>query len=170
MINSADPDQLASSEANWSGSTLFAKTGYVVFSKRRVKLLDEWQTVQILIRCHILQQVIWVYTDFSTIPGSVIYWQDVKQCRPQLWAPGKACFSTETNLIELPSLKVHQLNISGLHVFYRVSIYTSTSLHKNLGPCLAHSVLSKDQAILWKLILGYITWRSPWNLWAWNIA
>ena len=25
MTNSADPDQLASSEANWSGSTLFAK-------------------------------------------------------------------------------------------------------------------------------------------------
>ena len=25
MENSADPDQLASSEANWSGSTLFAK-------------------------------------------------------------------------------------------------------------------------------------------------
>ena len=37
MANSADPDQLASSEANWSGSTLFAKTGHVVFSKRRVK-------------------------------------------------------------------------------------------------------------------------------------
>ena len=27
--NSADPDQLASSEANWSGSTLFAKAGYI---------------------------------------------------------------------------------------------------------------------------------------------
>ena len=38
MTNSADPDQLASSEANWSGSTLFAKTGYVVLSKRRVKI------------------------------------------------------------------------------------------------------------------------------------
>ena len=25
MTNNADPDQLASSEANWSGSTLFAK-------------------------------------------------------------------------------------------------------------------------------------------------
>ena len=37
MTNSADPDQLASSEANWSGSTLFAKAGHVVFSKRRVK-------------------------------------------------------------------------------------------------------------------------------------
>ena len=29
MANSADPDQLASSEANWSGSTLFAKTEYI---------------------------------------------------------------------------------------------------------------------------------------------
>ena len=29
MTNSADPDQLASEEASWSGSTLFAKTGYI---------------------------------------------------------------------------------------------------------------------------------------------
>ena len=36
MTNSADPDQLASSEDNWSGATLFAKTGHVVFSKRKV--------------------------------------------------------------------------------------------------------------------------------------
>ena len=28
MSNSADPDQLASSEANWSGSALFAKEVY----------------------------------------------------------------------------------------------------------------------------------------------
>ena len=28
-INSADPDQLASSEANWSGSLLFVKPGYI---------------------------------------------------------------------------------------------------------------------------------------------
>ena len=39
MTNSADPDQLASSEANWSGSALFAKTGHVVFSKRRVNVV-----------------------------------------------------------------------------------------------------------------------------------
>ena len=30
MSNSLDPDQLASSEANWSGSTLFAKAGYIL--------------------------------------------------------------------------------------------------------------------------------------------
>ena len=29
MTISADPDQLASSEANWSGSTLFAEAGYI---------------------------------------------------------------------------------------------------------------------------------------------
>ena len=57
MTNSAAPDQLASSEANWSGSVLFAETGHVVLSKRRVK----W-SVQTLIRCCILQQLIWVCT------------------------------------------------------------------------------------------------------------
>ena len=29
MTNNADPHQLASSEANWSGSALFAKAGYI---------------------------------------------------------------------------------------------------------------------------------------------
>ena len=36
LANSADPNQLASSEANWSGSTLFAKAGYIGFSRTRV--------------------------------------------------------------------------------------------------------------------------------------
>ena len=29
MANSVDPDQLASSEANWSGTSLFANAGYI---------------------------------------------------------------------------------------------------------------------------------------------
>ena len=29
MANSAEPDQLASGEANWSGSTLFAKAWFI---------------------------------------------------------------------------------------------------------------------------------------------
>ena len=29
MANSANPDQLAYEEANWSGSTLFAKVGHM---------------------------------------------------------------------------------------------------------------------------------------------
>ena len=38
MANGAGPDQLASSEANWSGSTLFAKQGISGFSWTRIKL------------------------------------------------------------------------------------------------------------------------------------
>ena len=34
MTNSANPDQLAFSEAKWSGSTLFAKAGHDLFSKK----------------------------------------------------------------------------------------------------------------------------------------
>ena len=37
MANSADPDQLASSKTNWSGSTLFAKQGISGFSRTSVK-------------------------------------------------------------------------------------------------------------------------------------
>ena len=33
MANSADPDQLASEEANWSGSSLFAKAGHIQVQK-----------------------------------------------------------------------------------------------------------------------------------------
>ena len=36
MANSADPDQLASSEANWSGSTLFAKAVYIQVQQDKV--------------------------------------------------------------------------------------------------------------------------------------
>ena len=38
MANSADPDQLASSETNWSGYTLFAKEGHIWFSRTKVKI------------------------------------------------------------------------------------------------------------------------------------
>ena len=37
MASSADPGQLASSEANWSGSALFANQGISGFSRTRVK-------------------------------------------------------------------------------------------------------------------------------------
>ena len=33
MANSADPDHLASKEDNWSGSTWFAKAGYIQFQQ-----------------------------------------------------------------------------------------------------------------------------------------
>ena len=40
MANSADPNQLAVSEANWSGSTLFAKAGYIWVQQASVTQLD----------------------------------------------------------------------------------------------------------------------------------
>ena len=33
MTNSADPDQFASSETNWTGSTLFAEAGHILFQQ-----------------------------------------------------------------------------------------------------------------------------------------
>ena len=39
MANSADPYQLASSEANWSGSTLFANVGYIRVQQDKGKKL-----------------------------------------------------------------------------------------------------------------------------------
>ena len=42
MASSADPDQLASSEANWSGSSLFAKQDISAVSRTRVKRTIGW--------------------------------------------------------------------------------------------------------------------------------
>ena len=42
MANSADPDQLASSEANWSGSTLFAKAGFIRVQQDKVNMGDSF--------------------------------------------------------------------------------------------------------------------------------
>ena len=36
MANSADPDQLASSDAKWSESTLFAKAGKIQLQQNKV--------------------------------------------------------------------------------------------------------------------------------------
>ena len=38
MTNSADPDQLASEEANWSGSTLIAKAGHILDQQEQGKI------------------------------------------------------------------------------------------------------------------------------------
>ena len=67
MINSADPDQLASSEANWSGSTLFAKTGHDVFSKRRVKIQMRWLKTSHLIRIYTFS-----YSGLRSLFGMVV--------------------------------------------------------------------------------------------------
>ena len=53
MANSADADQLASEEANWSGSTLFAKAEYIRVQQDKgfiVKQLSriDWSISQIM--------------------------------------------------------------------------------------------------------------------------
>ena len=40
MANSADPSLLAPLEANWSGSTLFAKAGYIRVQQDKGKKLN----------------------------------------------------------------------------------------------------------------------------------
>ena len=42
MANSADPDQLASSEANWSGSALFAKARYIRVQQDKGQPILDW--------------------------------------------------------------------------------------------------------------------------------
>ena len=58
VANSIDPDQLASSEANISGSTLFAKEGVSGFSRTKIKKsmdivenINEWKAHNRLSRC-----------------------------------------------------------------------------------------------------------------------
>ena len=50
MANSADPDQLASLEANWSGSTLFAKAGYILDQQDQGNILINY--FQGIKQCH----------------------------------------------------------------------------------------------------------------------
>ena len=42
MVNSADLEQLASSEANWSWSTLFAKAGYIRVQQDKAYLFNKF--------------------------------------------------------------------------------------------------------------------------------
>ena len=44
MANSADPDQLASSEANWSGTTMFAKAGHIQVQQNKGSEHVKWNT------------------------------------------------------------------------------------------------------------------------------
>ena len=52
LTNSADPDQLASSEANWSGSTMFAKAEYIWVQqdqgKCQQKIKEDYLTLSML--------------------------------------------------------------------------------------------------------------------------
>ena len=67
MANSADPDQLASSEANWSGSTLFSKVGYIwVQQDKGFKILNV-NILKLFIRKYTL------YKDFVEVHFACVY-------------------------------------------------------------------------------------------------
>ena len=42
MTNSVDPDQLASSETNWSGYTLFTKAWYIQDQEVQGYFIENW--------------------------------------------------------------------------------------------------------------------------------
>ena len=53
MTNSVDSDQMASSEAFWSGAMLFAKIGVVVNSRIRVNYLGSQKIIPDIVSFHI---------------------------------------------------------------------------------------------------------------------
>ena len=63
MANSADPDQLASSEANWSGSTLVAKQDISRFSRTRVKTPRKPAAENVVCICRLLN----ILANFSNL-------------------------------------------------------------------------------------------------------
>ena len=79
MANSADPDQLASSEANWSGSTLFAKQDISGFSKTRVNrenlhfILLQWNLYIILVFIKYFKFFIYIKTNVSFLNRRLSY-------------------------------------------------------------------------------------------------
>ena len=67
MANSADPDQLASSEANWSGTTLFAKQGISGLSRTRL-IMNFWN--------HFSSEILWAI--FTKFMWSLLVREDLK--------------------------------------------------------------------------------------------
>ena len=63
MANSKDPDQLASEKANWSGSTLFAKAGYI-----RVQ-----QDKELLKKCFLTGFYVLIFVDFFAFNYFVLF-------------------------------------------------------------------------------------------------
>ena len=82
MTNSADPDQLASSEANWSGSTLFAKTGHDVFNKRGLIVSDLYSRILLIIKT--TQMIKFDNTVPLYLAAQEVFWVSVLQDK---WHP-----------------------------------------------------------------------------------
>ena len=121
MTNSADPNQLASSEANWSGSTLFAKIGLVVFSKRRVNLPIEFgycvtMSENIPMDMHLVKILISLYI-CTVWPKSALCILDNQVCKVSTWGQWRLLSDcVDLQLIWVcvgcKSHKVHMLRIN----------------------------------------------------------
>ena len=86
MANSADPDQLASSEANWSGFTLFERQGISGFSMTRVKCvlsgIRKVELIFLMVSCCYLSFLvlfcnllwIWLYPFLSSLIYFATLW------------------------------------------------------------------------------------------------
>ena len=66
-MNSADSDQFASSEANWSGSKLFSKAGHI-------------QVQQDGLKNFVIQHGIQMLLTFQNYPQHKITWATAKNC------------------------------------------------------------------------------------------
>ena len=105
MTNSADPDQLASSEANWSGSTLFAKTGHVVFSKRRVKISCVFIMCVVLVVLHVTAMI-------SQSASKRLRWyisqhlESLKRSLPSQWKVNSCKWLTSSSTLEAHCLEL----------------------------------------------------------------
>ena len=79
MTNSADPDQLASSEANWSGSSLFAKAGYILVQQDKGCLMAAGK--RLLALHHSADYILFPLGSFSPFRG---YFEYLMQLKPEL--------------------------------------------------------------------------------------
>ena len=103
VANSADPDQLASSEANWSGSTLFAQAGYIRVQQDKGSVTSEkfWQHNRFVISPHL-----------HFLPDHGSYWIVRGWFDRSLEFKRKQCFlSRITNTTYFPFLRSHVQSI-----------------------------------------------------------
>ena len=82
MANGADPDQLASSEANWSGSTLFANAGHIwVQQDIMLTQLCCYLGIQVryLVFCHYFWWYLHLNKELGQVSSLLEVWDPMKQ-------------------------------------------------------------------------------------------
>ena len=86
IANSADPDQLASSEANWSVSTLFAKQNISGFSRTRVKAFNQHMKNAVCLLLHFFFFYLFIYLFIFVVVVSLLFKKlnTLGTCRPSV--------------------------------------------------------------------------------------